>query len=79
MRMQKPHPELSLIEHFKNLTDPRVDRTKAHELIDILGIAICTLLCGGEGFNDLEDFGKAKHDWLKTSLTLPNGIPLHKG
>jgi len=75
--MQNPHPKLSLIEHFKDLPDPRVDRTKDHDLIDLLVIAICTLLCAGESFNDMEDFGKAKHDWFKTFLTLRNGIPSH--
>src|SRR6266478_8930817 len=74
--MQK-HPKLSLIEHFKNLPDPRVDRTKDHDLIDVLVIAICTLLCAGETFNDMEDFGRAKEDWFKTFLSLRNGIPSH--
>ena len=74
--MQK-HCELSLITHFQDLPDPRVNRTKEHQLIDILVISVCTLLCGGEGFNDMEDFGEAKHDWFKTFLKLPNGIPSH--
>ena len=67
--------ELSLIVHFQDLPDPRVERTRAHRLIALLVIAVCTLLCGGEGFNDMEDFGEAKHDWLKTFLELPGGIP----
>jgi len=71
------HPKLSLIEHFKDLPDPRMDRTKDHELIDVLTIAICTLLCAGESFNDMEDFGKAKEAWFRTFLTLRNGIPSH--
>lgn len=71
------HPKLSLIEHFQDLPDPRLDRTKDHDLIDILVIAICTLLCAGESFNDMEDFGHAKHDWFKTFLRLRNGIPSH--
>ncbi len=71
------HPELSLIEHFKDLPDPRVDRTKDHDLIDVVVIAICTLLCAGESFNDMEDFGQAKEDWFKTFLSLRNGIPSH--
>ena len=71
------HPKLSLIEHFQDLPDPRVDRTKDHDLIDILVIAICTLLCAGESFNDMEDFGHAKHDWFKTFLSLRHGIPSH--
>jgi predicted transposase YbfD/YdcC len=71
------HPKLSLIEHFKDLPDPRVNRTKDHDLIDILVIAVCTLLCAGESFNDMEDFGKAKQDWFKTFLPLRHGIPSH--
>lgn len=75
--MQNPHPKLSLIAHFQNLPDPRVNRTKYHELLDVLTIAICTLLCGGESFNDMEDFGHAKEAWFKTFLKLPHGIPSH--
>jgi predicted transposase YbfD/YdcC len=70
-------PKLSLIEHFKDLPDPRVDRTKDHKLIDILVIAVCALLCRAESFDDMEEFGQAKFDWFKTFLELPNGIPSH--
>jgi len=73
----QPHPKLSLITHFQNLPDPRVNRTKDHELIDLLVIALCTLLCGGESFNDMEDFGYAKRDWFEKFLTLRHGIPSH--
>jgi predicted transposase YbfD/YdcC len=71
------HPKLSLIEHFKTLRDPRIDRTKDHDLIDVLIIGVCCLLCAGESFNDMEDFGKAKYDWFKTFLRLRHGIPSH--
>jgi len=74
--MQK-HPKQSLIEYLSIIRDPRVDRSKEHELIDILVIAICTLLCVGESFHDMEEFGKAKEDWFKKFLTLPHGIPSH--
>ncbi len=67
----------SLIEHFKNLADPRMARTREHDLIDVLVIAVCCLLCGGQSFNDMEDFGRAKKDWFKTFLKLRNGIPSH--
>ena len=73
----RPHPELNLLTHFQTLPDPRTKREPEHPLIDILVVAVCTLLCGGEGFNDMEDFGAAKHDWFKTFLELPNGIPSH--
>lgn len=71
------HPKLSLIEHFQVISDPRVNRTKDHALLDVLVIAVCTLLCGGETFNDMEDFGKAKEQWFRTFLVLTNGIPSH--
>jgi predicted transposase YbfD/YdcC len=67
----------SLVEHFASMPDPRLNRCKEHDLVDILVIAICTLLCAGETFNDMEEFGHAKHDWFKTFLTLRNGIPSH--
>jgi predicted transposase YbfD/YdcC len=64
-------------EHFSKVTDPRVDRTKDHNLIDIIAIAICAVICGAEGWVDIELFGKSKLPWLKTFLELPNGIPSH--
>src|SRR5258708_7208185 len=67
----------SLLTHFQTLSDPRVNRTKDHELIDVLVIAICALLCTAESFNDMEEFGLAKQEWFKTFLTLANGIPSH--
>lgn len=75
--MVNAHLHLSLIDELKTITDPRMDRTKDHDLIDILVIAICALLCAAESFNDMEDFGKAKQDWFKTFLKLRNGIPSH--
>jgi predicted transposase YbfD/YdcC len=69
--------ELSLAHHFAELTDPRIDRSRLHELIDIVAIAICAVVAGAESWDDIEDFGHAKHTWLKTFLDLPNGIPSH--
>ena len=71
------HPKLSLIEHFQDLPDPRVPGRCDHDLIDVLIIAVCALLCGGTGFDDRADFGQAKHAWFKTFLTLRHGIPSH--
>src|ERR1700735_3928893 len=73
----KIHPKLSLVEQLQESAGPRVDWAKDHDLIDVLVIAVCTLLCAGESFNDMEDFGHAKQDWFKTFLGLRNGIPSH--
>jgi len=63
--------------HFGNVTDPRVDRTKLHLLIDILVIAICAVIAGADTWEDIADFGQAKLEWFQTFLELPNGIPSH--
>jgi len=73
----KPDQELSLAHHFAHLTDPRIDRSRLHELFDIVAIAISAVVAGADTWDDIEDFGKVKYDWLKTFLDLPNGIPSH--
>jgi predicted transposase YbfD/YdcC len=73
-------PELrpaTLQEHFAELTDPRVDRGKLHLLLDILVIALCAVICGADTWVEMEAYGKAKYEWLKGFLALPNGIPSH--
>jgi predicted transposase YbfD/YdcC len=68
---------ISILECLESVPDPRLERTKEHELIDILVIAICCLLCGGESFYDMEDFGYAKEEWFRSFLKLRGGIPSH--
>jgi hypothetical protein len=78
MRTSPNHPSpKSLLDHFEHLPDPRISRTRDHDLIDVMVIAVGTLLCGGETFNAMEDFGHAKLDWFRTFLCLRNGIPSH--
>src|SRR5271156_4144159 len=62
---------------FVNLTDPRVDRSKRHSLLDILILAVCATIGNADGWADIERFGKAKLDFFRTFLELPNGIPSH--
>ena len=66
-------------DHFADLPDPRVERAQRHDLIDILVIALCAVLCGADTFIDMTRFGKAKEGWLRErlDLLLPNGIPSH--
>jgi predicted transposase YbfD/YdcC len=70
-------PLEAIEEHFSKVSDPRKDRTKEHKLIDIIAIAICAVICGAEGWVDIELYGKSKQAWLSTFLELPNGIPSH--
>jgi len=63
--------------HFAQVPDPRLDRTKEHQLLDILTIAICAILCGANDWVGIATFGEARLAWFRTFLDLPNGIPSH--
>jgi predicted transposase YbfD/YdcC len=67
----------SLTAHFASLQDPRLERTRKHQLLDILAIALSAIICGADSWVHVALYGTAKHEWLKTFLTLPNGIPSH--
>lgn len=73
----KLKPKITIADHFAQMTDPRVERTKQHKLIDIITIAICAVICGADTWVDIESYGLAKFEWLKQFLELPNGIPSH--
>lgn len=70
-------PASTIVEHFATLDDPRIERTKLHLLSDIVAITICAVICGADGPVDIEQYAREKYAWLKTFLTLPNGIPSH--
>ena len=64
-------------EVFEELEDPRTGNATRHLLHEILMIALCTVLCGGETCADMALFGRAKREFLQQFLTLPHGIPSH--
>ena len=72
-----PTNRQTLFEHLSIIEDPRIDRTKRHLLIDILVVAVCAVMCGAEGWTEIEEFGRAKESWFKKFLELPHGIPSH--
>lgn len=60
---------------FSDIKDPRVERTRVHLLTDILIIGILSVIAGGRGWEDMENYGQSKYDWLKEFLDLSWGIP----
>ena len=70
-------PSSSLLKHFETLEDPRTAYLIEHRLLDIVALTICAVVCGAEGWEDIEAYGRSKLEWLKTFLELPNGIPSH--
>ena len=69
--------ESSIHQHFGQLTDPRIDRTKKHPLINIIFIAFCAVLCGAEDWCSIEKFGNLRIKWFEQFLDLSSGIPSH--
>jgi len=67
----------SLYDYFAKLSDPRLNRNKKHNLADIIVLSILAVICGAESWDSIEEFGKARIDFLKKILYLPNGIPSH--
>ena len=73
----EPCRPAAIIEHFADLPDPRINRTKRHLLSDILVITLCAVVCGADDFVEIVLFARAKEAWFRERLALPNGIPSH--
>jgi len=69
--------DASFLVHFADLQDPRIERCKRHALLDILFLAVSAVLAGAEGWEDIEEFGHTKLDWLRQFVPFANGIPRH--
>ena len=63
-----------LLDHFALVTDPRGPNIR-HHLFDIFVIALCAVISGAEGWEDMEEYGQAQADWFQQFLALPYGIP----
>ena len=70
-------PSVSLLDHFRELEDPRAEHLLDHQLLDIIGLTICAVICGADTWVDIENYGQSKQEWLSRFLQLANGIPSH--
>ena len=67
----------TLVAHFEGLTDPRVVGRTDHDLLDIVVLALCAVMSGADGWDDIEAWGRERECWLRRYLALRNGIPGH--
>lgn len=65
------------VEIFSKLKDPRVERTRKHLFLDVIGLSLFSTLAGAQCFTEMEDFCKLHKEFLKQYFQLPNGIPSH--
>jgi predicted transposase YbfD/YdcC len=63
------------LDVFGQLNDPRIDRRKLHPMPEILLLTLCAVICGAESWDDIELFGEAKLDFLRSFLAFENGVP----
>ena len=70
-------PVPPLMDYFKDIEDPRIERNKMYPLIEVIVITILAVMAFAEGWEDIETYGLAKQEWLKKFLPLRNGIPGH--
>jgi len=62
---------------FEDLTDPRIERTRVHDLFELVVVALCGTIAGADSWADIERFGNQRLGWLRTFLKLTEGIPSH--
>lgn len=67
----------SLLSYFEGLKDPRMDRTQKHPMESLVFISVAAITCGADTWDEIEEFGEAKQEWLSSVVPLPNGIPSH--
>jgi hypothetical protein len=66
---------LSLVQCFDEMEDPRINRRRVHNLIDMIVIAICAVICNADGWADMRTWAETHRQWLKQFLQLPGGLP----
>lgn len=66
---------LSLVQCFDEIEDPRINRRRVHNLIDMIVIAICAVICNADGWSDMRTWAETHQKWLERFLQLPGGLP----
>jgi hypothetical protein len=69
------HPRGTVREQFAAVRDPRGERTRRHDLLDIITIAPCAVICGADRWVEMATWGRAKEPWPRTGLALSGAFP----
>jgi len=65
------------LTYFVDLSDPRRDRGRNHNLLDMVALALCGTIAGANSWADIERFAVAHQGWFEEFLELPQGVPSH--
>jgi predicted transposase YbfD/YdcC len=72
---QEPKVEAEFLDHFEEVNDERATRNRLYSVDEILLIALAAVICGAEGWQDIENFGKAKLNYLRKFFDFKHGVP----
>jgi hypothetical protein len=70
-------PSFDFRPHFASVEEPRINRSKVHQLMDILFISVAATIAGADGPTDIADFAEQKLAWCRKFVRLKNGVPSH--
>jgi len=61
--------------HFKDLEDPRSEVNRKHPFVSVVTLSVMGVLAGASGPTGIATWAKHNHEFLRSLLDLPNGIP----
>lgn len=67
--------ETNFLDHFEVIEDPRLERNQRYTVAEILLVTLLAVICGAEGWQDVENYGKSKIKYLRCYFPYESGIP----
>lgn len=77
MTAEEDISSIAFLDYFSDIEDPRLDRHKLYPLNEIFLTTLCAKICDADSWEDIQDFGEAKIEFLQRYLPYANGIPSH--
>jgi len=71
LEMERP----GMFVFFAEVPDPRVERTRRHDLLEVIVIAVLAAVCGADDWTEVWEFATAREKWLRSFLELRHGVP----
>lgn len=70
-------PACDFASFFTAVSDPRLEQSTTHRLLDVLFVAVAGTIAGGEGPSDIAEFARSQLTWCRKFVPLAGGAPSH--